>query len=107
MDINTVMILRRSRKPEAPSANNTALRIRYHERGTPVISIELLAGQHHRAQNGDQDQHGYHLEGQQVLREKRAANVRRSPVPEGAEMHAGGAWKQLLDKISHQSQKGE
>src|ERR1022692_3152918 len=53
----SVMTLRRRRNPATPRVNNTALRIRYQESGTPVMLLHLLLRQNHRAQNGDQDQH--------------------------------------------------
>ena len=34
MDMNTVMMLRRNRKPATPSANSIALSVRYQEIGT-------------------------------------------------------------------------
>ena len=34
IDMNTVMMLRRNRKPATPSANSTALSVRYQEIGT-------------------------------------------------------------------------
>src|SRR5947207_8508260 len=71
IDMKMVMIFRRKRNPATPSANNTALRMRYQERGTPVIGlIHLLQSEHDRPQNGDQDQHGSHFEGQQISRER-------------------------------------
>src|ERR1039457_23787 len=94
MDMNTVITLRRSTKPETPSANSTALRIRYQEMGTPVILLQLLSRQHHGAQNGDQNEDRHHLERQQKLREQRAAHVERGAVPEGAEMHHRGSREQ-------------
>src|ERR1039457_3588069 len=73
MDINTVITLRRSTKPEIPSANSTALRIRYQEIGTPVILLQLLSRKHDGAQDGYQDQHRHYLEGKQELSKERAA----------------------------------
>src|SRR5580704_11884110 len=42
IDMKTVMMLRRNRNPATPSTKSTALRIRYQERGTPVIEITIL-----------------------------------------------------------------
>src|SRR5580658_2164840 len=99
IDMKTVMTLRRRRNPATPSANKTALRIRYQESGTPDMLFHLLLRQHHRAQNGDQDKHGNHFEGQQILGEERAPYVQRRPMFETAEAHLGRAWKHVLHEI--------
>src|SRR5580698_9113138 len=107
IDIKTVMMLRRSRNPATPRANKSALKIRYQESGTPCMLIELLLRQHHRPQNGNQDEHRNHFEGQQILREERASNIERGAVPEAAEVHFGRSWKHVLYEIQHQPQESE
>src|SRR5229473_3104543 len=87
MDMNTVMMLRRNRKPATPSANSTALSSRYQESGTPCdISIQLLSGEHDGAEDGDQDQDAGDFEGQQILGEQRAADFERGAALESAEV---------------------
>src|SRR6185436_11780966 len=82
MDMNTVIMLRRSRNPSTPSANRIALSVRYQEGGTAAgrgpsgILVHLLASQHDRSQNRDQDQHAGHFEWQQVDREQASADFR-------------------------------
>ena len=70
IDMNTVMMLRRNRKPATPSANRIALRIRYQESGTLGREcrhlIHLLSGEDDRADDRDQDQDGGDFKGQQI-----------------------------------------
>src|SRR5262252_1923928 len=71
IDMNTVIILRRNRKPATPSANKIALRIKYQEKGTPTtkgigILFDLLPGQNDGAHDGDQNQHARNFEWKQV-----------------------------------------
>src|SRR5262245_39104009 len=96
IDMNTVMIFRRNKKPATPRVNRTALRIRYQERGTPVIdttprtrnhprseirnptslfSLQFLSRQNDRSNNSDQNQDGRYLERQQIPREQRLADI--------------------------------
>src|SRR5580700_9085881 len=106
IDMNTVITLRRNRNPAMPSVNNTALRIRYQESGTPAdMLLHLLLRQHHRAQNSDQDQHRNHFEGQQILGEERAPYVERGAVLEPAEAHVARSWKHVLREVRHQPEE--
>src|SRR5450755_5043901 len=108
MDMKTVITLRRRRNPAMPRANNTALRIKYHESGTPAdMLFHLLLRQHYRAQYGNQDQHRDHFEGQQKLGEEGAPHIERRSVREAAEVHIGRSWEHMSGEISHQSQESE
>src|SRR5882724_11583706 len=44
IDMKIVMMLRRKRNPATPSTNSTALRMRYQDKGTPVIFKTLVVG---------------------------------------------------------------
>src|SRR5882724_7293054 len=80
MDMNTVMIFRRNRKPATPRANRIALSVRNHEMGTSAISIHLLSCQNDCAQNCNQDKDGGHFKRKKVSGEQRHAHiVRRAP----------------------------
>src|SRR5579872_4959893 len=87
IDMKTVIMLRRNRNPATPSTNRIALRIRYQERGTPVISIHLLSGEHDRSDDGDQNQHRGDLEGQQVAREESLTDIAGGSFGEAAEVN--------------------
>src|SRR5215472_6812498 len=67
-----VMMLRFSKKPNTPSENRTALRIRYQERGTILV---LPPSQDHRAHDGDQDQHRGDFKGQEEIAEEQVGDV--------------------------------
>src|SRR5450631_1855574 len=86
IDMKSVMMLRRNKNPATPSTNNTALRMRYQDKGTPVMSIHFLSRQHDGADDCDQDQYRGHFEGQQVSREERLADVLRRTAREAAEV---------------------
>src|SRR6267154_3951707 len=88
IDMKMVMMLRRKRNPATPSANSTALRIRYQEIGTPVILlIHLLQGQNDRADDRDQNQNRRHFEREKIAREQRLAHVLCCATGERAEVH--------------------
>src|ERR1035438_1163103 len=106
IDMKTVITLRRRMNPAMPRLNNTALRIRYQESGTPAdMLLHLLLRQNHRAQNGDQDQHRNHLEGQQILGKQRAPDVRSRAMLEPAEPHIGRTRKHVPSEIRHRSEE--
>src|ERR1035438_9504131 len=108
IDMKTVITLRRRMNPAIPRLNNTALRIRYQESGTPAdMLLHLLLRQNHRAQNGDQDQHRNHFEWQQILGEQRAPDIQRRAMLEPAEAHIGRARKHVPREIRHQPQERE
>src|SRR5438045_2100372 len=88
IDMNRVMMFRRKRNPATPSANSTALRIRYQEIGTPVIVLfHLLKSEDHCSDYGDEDEDGGDFKRQQVTGKQRLAHVLRSAAGEGAEVH--------------------
>src|SRR5215470_6362511 len=66
-DMKMVMMLRLSRKPSTPSENRIALKIRYQESGT-ISALPL--SEHHRAHDGDQNQHRGDLKRQQKILEQ-------------------------------------
>ena len=84
MDMNTVMMLRRNRKPATPSANRIALSVRYQESGIRRSVkrkrrhlVDLLSRQHDRAEDGDQDQDAGDFKRQQVGGEQPLADLLR------------------------------
>src|SRR5690242_6524667 len=104
MDMKTVITLRRKRNPATPRVNSTALSRRYQERGTPCMSVELLARQHDSPENGDQDQHGSDFERQQILGEEGAPDVLGRASLEAAEEHRGSVGEESLNKIGQQAE---
>src|ERR1022692_1461490 len=96
IDMKTVITLRRRMNPAIPRLNNTALRIRYQESGTPAdMLLHLLLRQNHRAPNGDEEHHRNPREGQQILGEQRTPAFRRRAMLEPAEPHIGRTRKHV------------
>src|SRR5579862_9910564 len=89
IDMKMEMMFLRNKKPAMPSANNTALRIRYQARGGPLI-LQLLSREHDGADDRDENQDGSNFKRQQILGEQRAADVLGGAALEGAEMHHRG-----------------
>src|SRR5689334_11928312 len=87
MDMNTVMMFRRNRKPATPRANRTALRVKNHDIGICVISVHFLSRQNDGANDRDQDEDGSDFEGEQVGGEQGSADLFRAAPAEPAEMN--------------------
>src|SRR5437588_12886935 len=90
IDMNTVMIFLRNRKPAIPSENRMALRSRYHDKGTAVGiggMSDFLPCEDNRADNGDQDQDGCHFERQQILGKEAEADFLCGAGSDAAERH--------------------
>src|SRR5581483_4472964 len=88
IDIKMVMMLRRLMKPAMPIAKSTALRIRYQERGTEVILVDLLSAEHDGADERDQDQNRDDFEGEQIIGEEQTADLGGTARGEYAESDA-------------------
>src|SRR5579862_1776735 len=82
MDMNTVMMFRRTRKPTTPSPKRIALSARKYEIGTTSSLLQTLADacaarplilslrQHHRPEDGDQDQNRSQFERENKILEQ-------------------------------------
>src|SRR5689334_6084034 len=109
--MNTVIMLRRSRKPRTPRAKRIALSVRYQDGGTAAgrgpsgILVHLLAGQNDGAQNRDQDQDAGDFERQQVNGEQAAPDFRSGSALEGSKDHWRGRRQDPLDQVSHHPQE--
>ena len=92
MDMNTVIMLRRNRNPgDAEREQNRAQdQIPGERRGFGKRKrrhlVDLLSGEHDRADDRDQDQHAGDFKRQQVVGEKLLADLLRVAVRERAEL---------------------